>query len=75
MIRIIKKCFREVVGKAFLILAELETVIIAIKSMINSSAMTFMYNDPRELTPLTPAHFLEGKHLMSLLSVKYKKTY
>ncbi|GFR15106.1 peptidoglycan recognition protein 1 [Trichonephila clavata] len=34
--------------------------------MINSRPITYIYDDPSEPSPLTPAHFLIGKRLLSL---------
>ncbi|XP_035226631.1 uncharacterized protein LOC118198964, partial [Stegodyphus dumicola] len=35
-------------------------------AIINSRPITYVYNDPSEPSPLTPAHFLIGKRLLSL---------
>ncbi|GFQ83533.1 integrase catalytic domain-containing protein [Trichonephila clavata] len=64
--RTIKTCLRKIIGRSSLSLNELETVFIEIEAMINSRPITYIYDDPSEPSPLTPAHFLIGKRLLSL---------
>ncbi|GFR06637.1 integrase catalytic domain-containing protein [Trichonephila clavata] len=61
--RTIKTCLRKIIGRSSLSLNELETVFVEIEAMINSRPI---YDDPSEPSPLTPAHFLIGKRLLSL---------
>ncbi|GFQ69373.1 integrase catalytic domain-containing protein [Trichonephila clavata] len=56
--RTIKTCLRKIIGRSSLSLNELETVFIEIEAMINSRPITYIYDDPSEPSPLTPAHFL-----------------
>ncbi|GBN79620.1 hypothetical protein AVEN_240820-1 [Araneus ventricosus] len=64
--RTIKTSLRKIVGRSSLSLSELETLFIEIEAMINSRPITYIYDDPSEPSPLTPAHFLIGKRLLSL---------
>lgn len=66
MVRTIKTSLRKIVGRSTLSLNELETVFIEIEAMINSRPITYVYDEPTEPSPLTPAHFLIGKRLLSL---------
>ncbi|GFR24024.1 integrase catalytic domain-containing protein [Trichonephila clavata] len=58
--RTIKTCLQKIIGCSSLSLNELETVFIEIEAMINSRPITYIYDDPSEPSPLTPAHFLIG---------------
>lgn len=64
--RTIKTCLRKIVGRSSLTLSELETIFIEIEAIINSRPITYIYDDPAEPSPLTPAHFLIGNRLISL---------
>ena len=70
MIKSVKLCLRKVLGKTSLSIAELETVLIETEAVINSRPITFVYNDPQEPSPLTPAHFLVERRLLALPAVR-----
>ena len=56
-----KEPLRKVLGKALLSYQELATVLSRIEAVINSSPLTTVSDDVRDLTPMTPAHLaLEG---------------
>ena len=56
-----KEPLRKVLGKALLSYQELATVLTRIETVINSSPLTTVSDDVRDLTPITPAHLaLEG---------------
>ncbi|GFQ75068.1 thioredoxin [Trichonephila clavata] len=66
--RTIKTCLRKIIGHSSLSSNELETVFIEIEAMINSRPITYIYDDPSEPSPLTPAHFLIGKMVHAVTS-------
>ncbi|XP_054709780.1 uncharacterized protein LOC129219413 [Uloborus diversus] len=70
MVRTIKTSLRKIVGRSSLSLNELETVFIEIEATINSRPITYVYDDPSEPSPLTPAHFLVGCKEPDALVVK-----
>ena len=56
-----KEPLRKVLGKALLSYQELTTVLTRIEAVFNSSPLTTVSDDVRDLTPITPAHLaLEG---------------
>ena len=61
LLRSVKEPLRKVLGKALLSYQELATVLSRIEAVINSSPLTTVSDDVRDLTPITPAHLaLEG---------------
>ena len=53
-------------GRASLSFEELSSLLAEVETTINSRPLTFVYNEPEEPQPLTPAHFLIGRRLCSL---------
>ena len=51
-----KEPLRKVLGKALLSYQELATVLSRIEAVINSSPLTTVSDDVRDLTPITTAH-------------------
>ena len=66
MVRITKIALRKVLGKSLISFEELQTILIEIEAIINSRPLTYVYNDPAEPFPLTPANFLTGRRLTTL---------
>ena len=61
LLRSVKEPLRKVLGKALLSYQELATVLSRIEAVINSSPLTTVSDDVRDLTPITPGHLaLEG---------------
>ena len=59
-----KKHLRRVIGDTRLIYEELYTILTQVEACFNSRPLSPISNDPNDLTPLTPAHFLIGDSLM-----------
>ena len=60
-----KRCLKKLVGRARLTLDELNTLVIEIEGVINSHPISYISADDVE-EPLTPAHLLCGRRLLSL---------
>ena len=60
-IKSVKRHSRRSVGLQILSFEELDTFITEIESILNSSPIKAMSNDPNDIRPFTPAHFLLGR--------------
>lgn len=66
LVRSVKTCLRKVMGRASLSFEEITSLLAEVEATINSRPLTFVYNEPEEPQPLTPAHFLIGRRLSAL---------
>ena len=53
-------------GKAFVSLDELQTVVTEVECILNDQPLTYMSSDPADEQPLTPSHLLYGRTITSL---------
>ncbi|XP_077550625.1 uncharacterized protein LOC144163775 [Haemaphysalis longicornis] len=65
-IRITKETLRRALGRSRLSPEEIETVLCEVEAAVNSRPLTPLAADAEELSPLTPAHFLNGRRTTSL---------
>lgn len=65
MVGLTKRCLRKMIGRAKLTYDELLTAIVEVEMILNSRPLTYVSPDDIE-EPLTPAHFLTGRRLLSL---------
>ncbi|GFV36980.1 integrase catalytic domain-containing protein [Trichonephila clavipes] len=61
LVRVIKELLKRTLGKAILTYAELLTVLCDCEAVVNSRPLTYVSEDPKDLIPLTPSLFLNGK--------------
>ncbi|KAE8287221.1 hypothetical protein D5F01_LYC15190 [Larimichthys crocea] len=66
LVRSVKTCLKKVMGRASLSYEEMTSLLAEAEATINSRPLTFVYNEPEEPQPLTPAHFLIGRRITSL---------
>lgn len=65
-VKSVKFHLKRVIGNTSLTYEDLSTVLTQIEGVLNSRPLSPLSSDPQDLTPLTPAHFLMGKPLISL---------
>lgn len=65
-VRQAKYYLHRIVGNASLTFEELSTVFTQIEACMNSRPLSPLSNDPQDLSPLTPGHFLVGESLVAL---------
>lgn len=65
-IKLVKSHLAKVVGENIFTFEELSTLLTQIEAVINSRPISPLSDDPRDLNPLTPAHFLIGRPLTAL---------
>lgn len=61
-----RNLLRRIVGTASLSYEEMNTVLTQVEACLNSRPLTPLSNDPDDLLPLTPSHFLIGDSLTAL---------
>ena len=65
MVRSTKRCLKKTIGRARLTYDELLTSLVEVEMVINARPLTYVSPDDLQ-EPLTPAHFLTGKRILSL---------
>ena len=69
-VKSMKRHLRRTVGLHILSFEELNTLVIQIESILNSRPLSAMSNDPNDLQPITPSHFLLGRSAMDIPSTR-----
>lgn len=72
LVRSVKVALRKILGRTSLSFDEMQTVLIEVESIVNRRPITYVYDSPHELQPLTPANFLLGNKGASLPPIKIK---
>ncbi|XP_064473163.1 uncharacterized protein LOC135387893 [Ornithodoros turicata] len=63
LIKSAKVCLRKILGKSTLTYSELATAVTEVEAVLNSRPLTYVSEDPDDLSVLTPGHFLVGKRI------------
>ena len=61
-----KTTMEKVLGRTFVSLIDLQTIVTEIEATINDCPLTYMSADVRDPEPLTPAHLLYGRQIVLL---------
>ena len=64
--RSLKEPLRKILGKALLTYTEMSTLLTDIECTLNQRPLTYMGSDPKNPTPITPAHLALGRSLEEL---------
>ena len=66
MVRLVKEHTKRTFRRALLNLDEITTVLTEIEATVNSRPLTYTYDNPQELSPITPSLLLTGKNLTNI---------
>jgi len=66
LIGLTKMTLKKVLGRTFISLTSLQTIVIEIEAVLNDRPITYMSSDVSDLEPLTPAHLLFGRRIIPL---------
>ena len=66
LIGLTKMTLRKVLGKAFVTLPMLQTLIVEIEAVLNDRPLTYASSDLNDPEPLTPSHLICGRRITSL---------
>lgn len=70
-----KYLLRRVMGDAYFSYEELLAVVTRAEAYLNSRPLTTMSNNPNDLSPLIPGHFLVGHSLTSVPEIEETNMY
>lgn len=56
----VKKLLRRLLGRSSLQYENLQTILCDTEAVINSRPLAYLSEDPKDLSPLTPAMFIQG---------------
>ena len=63
LIGLTKQAIRKTLGRSFISLQQLQTIVVEVESMLNDRPLTYVNSDLQDLQPLTPSHLLYGRRI------------
>ena len=63
LIGVTKSCLKKVLGRAYITLTTLQTMVVEIEAVLNDRPLTYVSDDSQDPAPLTPSHLLYGRHI------------
>ena len=66
LVGLTKQSLRKVLGRAFVTLPVLQTIVVEIEATLNDRPLTCVSTDVTDVEPLTPAHLLCDRRIISL---------
>ena len=64
--RVNQVAIRKTLGRTFISLDQLQTVVIEIESMLNDRPLTYVNSDLQDPQPLIPSHLLHGRRIQQI---------
>ena len=71
LIGLTKQAIRKTLGRTFISLDQLQTVVVEIESMLNDRPLTYVNSDLQDPLPLTPSHLLYGRRIQQVPHALY----
>ncbi|XP_065911263.1 uncharacterized protein [Dysidea avara] len=72
MVGLTKQAIKKTLGRAFVTLKQLETIVTEIEAMLNDRPLTYVSPDLSDPEPLTPSHLLYGRRIRQVPHVLNK---
>jgi len=66
LIGLTKASIKKVLGRSYVSLLDLQTIVVEVEAILNDRPLTYASPDPCDPEPLTPAHLLYGRKIVSL---------
>ena len=66
LIGLTKQAVKKTLGRAFITLPQLETIVVEVEAMLNDRPLTYVSSDITDPKPLTPSHLLYGRRILSV---------
>ncbi|XP_063435728.1 uncharacterized protein LOC134716648 [Mytilus trossulus] len=63
LIGLTKMCLRKVLGRSYITLEDLQTIVTEIEAVLNDRPLTYVSTDIEDQEPLTPSHLLYGRRI------------
>ena len=71
LIGLTKQAIRKTLGRTFISLDQLQTVVVEVESMLNDRPLTYVNSDLQDPLPLTPSNLLYGRGIQQVLHALY----
>ena len=66
LIGLTKQAVKKTLGRTFVTLPELETIVVEVEAMLNNRPLTYVSSDLTDPEALTPAHLIYGRRIQSV---------
>ena len=63
LIGLTKQAIRKTLGRSFISLQQLQTIVVEVESMLNDRPLTYVKSNLQDPQPLTPSHLLYGRRI------------